>query len=427
MRSDTAVRAPRTPRRQRVPPALTRGPERFEGLSILDEVKGDLGLVLWRSVRNLLLWASTPEASRGALFAGSAASVRAEDLAGAEVDPELLAPLSVIVTLLERPAHADLLRVVNACRRIALWAEQRGALGTALEFSQAAALAAPESASLAFSVGRLARRRAEYDRAESWYARAVIQGRQAGDWRSYAQALAGLGNLHVQRGNYPAARRTHERCLRAAHRHGLREIEGSAYHNLFAVSVETGAGFEADVLAEQAFSAFGPEHEMLPRLGYDVAYHWALQGFFAGALRVAAALLAHFTAPTERALVLGLVARAAGGAGERPSFERAAAEMRRLIEEESVSDAAARALLGLAHGALSFGMWEQAREWAQEAAARATKRREGRVALEAEAVLDQAQRQARSVNTQRGPDSSRLLADSFVQALGGPGVLAVAG
>ncbi|HEU0053090.1 MAG TPA: tetratricopeptide repeat protein [Longimicrobium sp.] len=273
-------------RRQRVPPALTRGPERFEGLPILDEIKGDLGLVLWRSVRNILLWAATPAERRGSLFAGGAAAVRFDDLVGAHPEPELLAPLSVIVSLLERPGEADLPRVVNACRRIAFWAENRGALGTALEFTQAAALAAPESASLAFAVGRLSRRRAEYDRAESWYARAVILGRQTLDWKSYALAFSGMGNLYVQRGNYPAARRAQLRCLRASRRNGLRAIEAGANHDLFAIAVETGAGFEADELANQALQAYGPSNPMVPRLAYDVAYHWALQGYFPGALRV---------------------------------------------------------------------------------------------------------------------------------------------
>ena len=111
----TAMRSKRSAsgassRRQRVPPALTRGPERFEGLPILDEIKGDLGLVLWRSVRNILLWAGTPAERRGALFAGPAAAMRFDDLAAAHPEPVLLAPLSVIVSLLEHPGTADLTR-----------------------------------------------------------------------------------------------------------------------------------------------------------------------------------------------------------------------------------------------------------------------------------------------------------------------------
>ena len=47
----------KTLRRWRVPPALTYGDtDAFEGLSILDEITGDLGLVLWLSVRDAMLW-----------------------------------------------------------------------------------------------------------------------------------------------------------------------------------------------------------------------------------------------------------------------------------------------------------------------------------------------------------------------------------
>jgi tetratricopeptide (TPR) repeat protein len=425
----TAMRSKRSAtgassRRQRVPPALTRGPERFEGLPVLDEIKGDLGLVLWRSVRNILLWAGTPAERRGALFSGPAAAMRIDDLAAAHPEPELLAPLSVIVSLLEHPGTAGLLRVVNACRRISMWAEQRGALGTALEFTQAAAIAAPESASLAFGVGRLSRRRAEYDRAESWYARAVILGRQAKDWKSYALAFSGMGNLHVQRGNYPAARRAQLRCLRASRRHGLRAIEAGAYHDLFAVSVEMGAGFEADDLAQRAFGSYGPEHPMVPRLAYDVAYNWALQGNFAGALRVAKALLAHFTSPSERALVLGLAARAAGGVRDVDSFAATAAQAVSLTASDSARDSAARTLLGLAHGALSLDRWEAADGWAGQALHIATGRKEGRVSIEAEAVLDHARKQARAAEVRQGPPASDQLADSFVEALTSTTVLA---
>ena len=167
-------------RRTRVPPALTRGPESMPASGILDEISGELGVMLWRSCRNVTLWAATPESSRGALFAGGAADVRAAELARLEVDPELVAPLSVTVRLLEALGGMDVGRVVNACRRISLWAEQRGSLATALDFMQAAAQAAPHVAALAYAVGRLARRRAEYDRAESWYGRAIVQARRSG-------------------------------------------------------------------------------------------------------------------------------------------------------------------------------------------------------------------------------------------------------
>jgi len=405
-------------RRQRVPPALTRGGPGFEGLDILSEIPGDLGVVLWRSMRNVMIWAYTPAGRRAGLFDPAAADARAAELARMAPDAELLAPLSVIVALLESPERVEVPRLVNACRRVALWAEARGALGTALDFAQAAALAQPDAASLAFAVGRLARRRAEYDRAESWYTRAIVQGRQSGDWRSYALAFSGLGNMYVQRGNYPKARRAHIRTLRAARRHGLADLQGDAYHALFALQIETGAGPEADVLAARAFEAYGPAHPKVARLGYDVAYHWALRGLFAGALSVAEALVPHFEAPAERALVFGLLARAAGGAGARASFERAEAELRTLLAMERSEDSAARAHLGLSYGASSLGEWTTAIHAGTEAVRIASARREGKVLLEAEAALQAVRHHVQPpVAPVPGEGENRPLADSFVRAL----------
>jgi tetratricopeptide (TPR) repeat protein len=403
-------------RRTRIPPAVTRGAETLPGAPILDEVSGDLGVVLWRSVRNVTLWASTPAASRGALFAGAAAGIREDDLARLEIDPELVAPLSVMVRLLEAPGGMELLRVVNACRRVALWAEQRGYLGTALEWAQAAAHAAPQSAGLAYAVGRIARRRAEYDRAESWYARAIVQARRAQDWRTYATAYSGLGNMAVQKGNFPWAKRAYLRCLKAALRHGLEELQGATYHSLFVTEIETGAGPEADALAEQAFRALGPGHPDLPRLAYDVAYHWMLEGLCEQALRVGNALERHFEAPAERVLVLGLITRSAGGVADRAAFAAARKRLDALLASGAAEDAAARGLLGVAYGAASLNDWPLAEEYGDRALRIANERREGRVVLAAEAALDFVRSRPAVAAPPASPGAASL-ADQLVAAL----------
>lgn len=419
MASNPVRRSPRStvsPRRTRVPPALTRGPENVPAGGILDEAPGDLGVLLWRSVRNVNLWSATPPARRGALFAGGAAGVREHDLARLEVDGELAGPLSVMVRLLEAPGGIEVERVVHACRRISCRAEQHGWLATALEFMQAAAQAAPQVAALAYAVGRLARRRAEYDRAESWFGRAVVQARRSGDWRSYALAFSGLGNLHVQKGNFPAAKRAHTRCLRAAVRRGLREVEGDAYHDLFVTEIETGAGKDADAIAAEAFRAYGPGHPKLPRLAFDVAYHWMLEGFFVDALRMARALEPHFAAPPERALALSLLARNSGGAGDRRTFDDARLRLDRLLAEGAAADSAARALLGVAQGATSLGEWDLAQEYGARALRVASERREGRIVLATEAALESVRTRSRAQAQRPRPSASRL-ADEFVTAL----------
>jgi tetratricopeptide (TPR) repeat protein len=375
------------PRRVRVPPALVHGSEALPAAPVLEEVDGDLGVTLWRSVRNVLLWASARPEARGGLFAPGAAAERETAVAAAGVDPELLAPLSVFIRLLEAPAAMDLARVVNACRRVSLWAEHRGALGTALEFAQAAALVAPHLAHLAYAVGRLARRRAEYDRAESWYGRAILQARRAGDWAIYARGFSGLGNLYVQRGNFPAARRAHGRCLAAARRHRLHELRGDALHDLFVLAFETGSGGDPLELARGALAAYGSSSPKLLRLAYDVAYFWTLQGCFAEACRVAVAVLPFMEGAEERLVVLGDIGRAAGGLGDRTRYRDAAVQAEAIVRSGEAPDAVARALLGLAHGAASLGEWEEAERLLTGAAERARRRGESKILMTAEAML----------------------------------------
>jgi tetratricopeptide (TPR) repeat protein len=399
-------------------------------ISILDEIPNDLGLVLWRSARNVLLWAETPAASRGELFTGDAGASRMQLLAQVNAEPELRAPLLVVASLLARPGAADLLRVVNACRRVALWAEQRGALSTALEFMQAAALASPDSASLAFGVGRLARRLADYDRAESWYTRAVVQGRENRDWRSYASALAGIGNLHVQRGNYPAAKRVHLRCLHAAVRHHVQDLVAAAYHNLFDVEVETQAGVEAEGLAARALAAYDPHNPAVRFLAHDVAHHWNLRGNYVGALKIARALEPVSATLPIAPLVQSLIARAAGGLGDWSTYTFAIARVDDLLSDPAVpEETAARTLLGVAHGAFNIGDVRAAAAYAEEAMSIAQRRAEGRVALEAEALMEASKRATAIPKPASAADAGPAapLAESFVRVLAVPDAMVPAG
>ena len=389
------------------------------GLGILDEVRGPLGVVLWKGLRNVTAWAGTPVSRRGGLFGGAAAEVREAEVQALRLDEELVAPLSVLRRLVEAPGGMDVARLVNACRRVSMWAERRGHLGTALEFMQAAALTAPQSAGLAYAVGRLARRHAEYDRAESWYARAIVQARRSGDWRVYARSYSGLGNLFMQRGSYPAAKRAHMRCLVAARRYSLPSLEGDALHDLFGLACESGADGDMHSLGLATLESYGRGSMKTLRLAYDTAYIWATRGNFAEALRVAAAILPHVNDQEERVVVLGLVARAAGGSGDATRFRYAAEETWRMSRSGNAGEGAARALLGLAHGAASLGQWEEAADALEAAIRYATERGESRVVLTAEAMLDAVRRQRRTEEAVRtaSAEPASELAGRLVDAL----------
>jgi hypothetical protein len=249
-----------------------------------------------------------------------------------------------------------------------------------------------------------------------------VQGRQSSDWRSYALAFSGMGNLHMQRGNYPAARRAHLRSLHAAERKGLVDVVGVAYHDLFAIDAEMHVGFEADVLAERAFTAYGSRDPRVKRLAYDVAYHWVLLGYFAGASQVGNALLPHFDDPAERTALLALLGRSAGGLGDRRGFDLALDEARILLLRASTEEVAALALLGFAHGAASLRDTTLTAELAKRAVMRATRRSEWRVAMEAEAVAESAVSRASSANAGTIVKGEPLhgLATAFVNALAHP-------
>lgn len=415
---------PRKPRRRwrwHVPPALTHGGESLEGAPVLDEVQGPLGLLLWETYRDVVLWAGTPPEEREGLFAAGAHAARTRELDAAGVDPAVERGLRAAAAVVADPAGAQEADVMTACRAVADWAEQRGLLGTAVTLATAGALASPTHAGSAFRVGQIARRKGENARAETWFRRAIGLGRQAKDWASYAEAFMGLGNLYKQRGNYPMARRFHIRGLRAARRHALRDIQARALHDLFTIAVEISPPAEAQELARLAFRAYGPRHPKLPALAHDVAYFWMGQGRFAPALDVFRAVLPHLAEPGPRLLCAGNVGRAAGALGDRPTFEEGW-EVLWSADDRDKLPAAAQGLLELAHGASSLRDWTRAEKAAEAARDLAQRWGQGQVVILSDMVLE-AVRRKRGIEgplpASDGVEDTHELAADFVRSLRG--------
>lgn len=382
----TPKRTGRTVRR--VPPPLTRSPghRTLPCAEVLAELPAEMALLLWQTCRSVHLWGQHGPKLR--LFAPGAVELRRSRLESAGVDDELRGPLASLAALLENRRVVEVTRVVEACREVAGWAEGKGKLATALAFAQAAATASPEDASLAVMVGRFARMRAEYERAESWFDHALVLARLTRDRQAYAEAFAGLGNLYVQKGSFPKARDFHQRCLRAARRHALHEMEGAALHNLYVIAFESGQVAEAEVLAGKALSAYPAGNRGIARLAYDVAYRWMAMGYFRRALIVAREIVFCFDLPSDRMLALGLLARAAGGAGEGDDFEQAWSQGWLLHARESAAEGAARGLLGLGYGAASLSEWARAERAARKALEHAVERKEETVAIKAELLAN---------------------------------------
>lgn len=404
----------KTLRRWRVPPALTHGDsDAFEGLSVLEELNSDLGLVLWQSLRDAMLWGRAASDQRGALFAPASDTSRMAATLAAGAPAEIEEPLKVLAGMVGQPDAAREENVSLACRQISQWAEARGQLATSLAFAQSAAVVTPADPSGAYNVGRLARQRAENARAETWYRRTVALARQAGDWPTYALAFLGLGNLYKQRGNFPVARRFYERALRAAGRNSLHDIEGMSKHEMFGIAVETENTAEAHELARGAYEAYGPHHPLLPSLAHDIAYFWITQGYCDRALPVLRTLVKHFDDPSLRCGLAGNIGRAAGGAGDRDVFQSAWGEAVELIAAHPNAHIVPATWLELAHGALSLGAWDRAEDAAQRALDGATRHGHAKTRLTAEALVDAARRHQRAERTVADREEWRVSTDAL--------------
>lgn len=178
------------------PPALLRSTfEPFDGADVLDEVRSQLGVVLWQSVHDLVLWASTPLERREALWSLTAAATRARHLREVEMEDQLRAWLGVVARALADSRPVVVEEIVTACLRISHWAEGQGLAKTAIWYAQAAALLAPTIPAHAYTVGALCRRASDYARAVTWYARSIGLARVHADRRTYARAYRGIGQL----------------------------------------------------------------------------------------------------------------------------------------------------------------------------------------------------------------------------------------
>jgi tetratricopeptide (TPR) repeat protein len=388
---------PQSPRRRprtefRVPPPLLQRIDAvgFTGSDLLAEDGSDpaAAFVFWRCYRDTELWGST--ADRLDLFWPGSADAREReiDALDAAVFGGIKPRLSGFVDLLRRPKQAEPERVAELCTAVAGWFEERGSLRCAVDFAVAAYLAHPQRAGLAVRVARLTRLLAEYPRSTSWFDHALYLARHSGDWQAYSEALAGLGNLHYQLGNLPRARLYHRRCLRVATRKHLREMIGSAYHNLFNVEMRSGRVELGQTFAEKAVEAYTPGSHRLVRLGRDLLHEWMLLGYFGQALSLALEMVHHFDTPVDRVQMWAGVGRASGGSGVRAVFEDAWIETLSLVRNGVADPAAADALIDLAHGAASLGDTQRAEHAARTALDIAARRREGHTMLVAEALLD---------------------------------------
>ncbi len=379
-------RARRSPRRWVVPPGLGALGEPFAGWHVVDELRSPLGVLLWQSLRDAMLWAGmTPEQRRRLFIKG--AGERRRDAVALHADRELRAPLLLLTRVLDNRDGNRAADLSEACQAVSRWAEARGLCRTALAFAEGAAAVAPDQAGPAYAVGMLARRGAEHRRAETWFRRALGLARRSGDWKHYALACIGLGGLGLQRGELGAARAWLVKALRTCRRHGLWSVKPMVLHELFSVSAAAENVHDAERSARAAFRAYGRRHPRLLLLVHDVARWWLRQGWHARVLPIFQAVLPHVRERPARLEVLASLARAAGYAGRRIAFADAWDETWRLVDRSDDEENVAAALIQLGEGAAALGDRDRAGMAAMQALAVAERRREERQRAAAEHVL----------------------------------------
>ncbi|HEX8276075.1 MAG TPA: hypothetical protein VF615_25785 [Longimicrobiaceae bacterium] len=386
-----------------------------DGLRILTEVSGDLGHHLFCAVRATRLWGSCCADDRVKLFAPGGHLPRLDLYHG------IKGALLTIERMVVAGGSADRDEVALACQHVAAWAADHGWFGTALEFAAAAACVRPEHAVDAIRAGQAARRAAAYPLALAWLQRGLELAETQSDWHAYTLALSALGNVYVQRGNYPRAREAHARCLACASHHGLAELEGDANHDLMGIAIEVEDLAGAKAFAQASLRAYGASHPKIPRLAHDFAILLTLMGHFGSALCVQHALLPFYRRPVDQIIVWGDIARAAGEAGRRDEFEQAREAVWDIIAHHRPEDYMGRALLDVALGASALRAWMHAARAAAAALEIATKRQEGKIAITAEQILEGIER-ARALELKPTgaavlEDESRPLAAEFVRAL----------
>ncbi|HEX2091013.1 MAG TPA: hypothetical protein VHG28_01375 [Longimicrobiaceae bacterium] len=383
---EAAMRGSRHLLRLALPAIRSTGP--FEGAEILEEVPAELRFPLWRAYRNVVSWALTAPGEHPGLFPPGAADDLRSFLRLGQVPEGVREALRVVCDLLDDPVATDPRRVSAACESMAEWAERQGsAPATALRFMQAAGMCVPNDPRIAYRTGSLARRQAIWDIADLWFRHASTVGRRSRDWEAHATAYLALGNSYYQQGRYATARREHLKALRVGKRHGLREIQGRAYHDLFAVAIEMGDMVNAETYAHRSFQAYGPSHPNIPTLAHDIAYFWNTRGHYLRALPVLQALLPHFVQPQDRIRVLGAIGRAAGCGEQRAVFQAAWTEVGRLAPGLEGASSLPASLLQLTYGAVGMSEWELAEAGAEYARRTALDREEADVVAEAERTI----------------------------------------
>lgn len=377
-------------------------------------------LLLWQRARDVALWARTIPDDRAGLFTTPAPEWQATmEAAAAQVDA-IRVPLRVLAAMVRYPEVMKEADICAASLAVSEWAAGNHLSETALRFAEAAGNAHPLNARAAAHAGQLAAQQAADDRAEVWYERGIRVGRRTEDWEWYIRSNLRMGILRYEQGDFRAARRCYGRARERALWAGLLPFAGKAHHDMLLIEIAVGTFATGERHARRALEYYPVHYERLPHLSQDFALLLTTHRCDADALRVLDLALPAITLPAERIAVLGTLAKAAAGVGNRAQYLAAAEDVRLLASVSELNAAGALAIA--AEGALALRDWRRAEELASRGLDIATRRREREPRRRADLVLRAAA--ARTVPSPPTPPSHERVAettDLFVARLSGLG------
>lgn len=336
----------------------------LEDLAILREVDGDFGGELLLGLYNVRLFAETPPHVRTALFEVTR-TPNLDDLTPTEIRESL----HVILRVAREPQRLSERDIACACRTIAEWAEDRSHSVTAIGFAEAAARLLPEDPELANRAGRACRRAGERERAELWYERGFGLARRHGDVLQYVKGHLGYGSIFRDQGEYGSALRWIKRAGISARKAGHREAGAEAMHDAFALAYLQEDFGRAASLIRRAARIYPVHARRVPYFGADLALLMTRRGLYGMALELLQVVQAHLTAPVDRLQVWGLVAFAAGGAGDRQVFTTSLQHINQMAD--LYRESSAGSLAYAAAGAHLLRDWDLADALIAEATSRA--------------------------------------------------------
>ncbi|HEU4561030.1 MAG TPA: tetratricopeptide repeat protein [Longimicrobium sp.] len=398
-----------------LPPVL-RVEGDWEGGAIIREIPSPVGIFLFGTYRDVMLWLLLPLDRIHRAFRVGAGDERRRMLSGIAASPELHRHLVTLVRMSDGEIERS--EVGAACGQVAAWANAGGAPHTELAYMQAGALAEPEFIERSLRMGQLARDLAQYSRAETWFKRTIKLARIAKDRANYVDAHLGLGTLFNRIGNGPAAKALYERALKSARRWRLRHLAGAAHHDLFHMCVDLGDLRRAYDHARSAQQHYGTAQQYLTRLAGDIATVWLRLGEGRRAFPIFEAVIPLVPDPGLRAVWSAQLARCAAISGRGMIYEAVRQRALTAMVDLPISWRRAEAEAILAHADLSVGEWDRAAASAEKALELASRIGAAELKMYAERALVDArgQRQAKDTDVVEPPALARM-ADSLASAL----------